>query len=276
MNPEFPIFIPTKGRYKTPLTIRAFGAIGVPFVAVIEKQEYDQYAEIVPKDRLLVLPHQNQGLIVTRNWIWDYAQHELKAPYFWTFDDNIRGFYRLHENIKYQCSSGTFLYVIEQFAQRWENLPICGMQYEFFAPRKQKCNPLIINTRIYSNMLIRSDAPYRNRLFYNDDTDLCLQVLKAGDCTVLFQSFLADKIQTMKLKGGMTDYYEQTDKRLQFARELQEAHPDVVKIVWKFHRWHHLVDYQPFKKNTLRLKPGIVIPDGPNNYGLILTREGQK
>jgi len=70
----------------------------------------------------------------------------------------------------------------------------------------------------------------------------------------------------------MTDYYEKTNKRRQFTEELQRAHPDVVRVVWKFGRWHHEVDYSPFRNNRLRLKPGVVIPEGINNYGMQLVR----
>lgn len=68
----------------------------------------------------------------------------------------------------------------------------------------------------------------------------------------------------------MTDYYERTNKRKEFAEELQRAHPDVVKIVWRYNRWHHHVDYRPFKKNRLKLKEGVSIPEGVNNYGMKL------
>lgn len=272
MNPSYPIFVPTKGRYDSLLTIKALEAIKVPYTAVIEKQEYANYAAVMDKRKLLVLPHQDQGLTITRNWIWDYAQNELKAPYFWTMDDNIRGFYRLNRNMKYRVDSGTFLKVMEDFTERYTNLYISGMQYEMFVPRKKKHNPVILNTRVYSNMLIKADIPFRNVTFYNDDTDLCLRVLKDGYCTLLFCAFLADKIQTMVTKGGMTDYYEKTNKRKQFAEELQRAHPDVVEVVWKYNRWHHKVDYSPFKHNKLILNPGVEIPVGVNEYGMKLVK----
>lgn len=270
MNPEFPVFVPTKGRYDSLLTIKAFELIRVPYMAVIEKQEYPNYSKVIDKSKILVLPHQNKGLTVTRNWIWDYAEKELKTDYFWTFDDNIRSFYRLHKNIKYRLDSGNFLYAIEQFSQRYSNLYISGMAYEMFAPRKRKHPPFIMNTRIYSNMFIKTKIPYRNRLFYNDDTDLCLQILKAGYCTCQFVAFLADKMHTMTVKGGMTDYYNKTNSRLEFAKELKNAHPDCVKITWKFGRWHHQVDYRPFKNNKLIRKIGIKIDPGVNNYGMKL------
>ena len=144
------------------------------------------------------------------------------------------------------------------------------MQYELFVPRKKITPPFLLNTRIYSNMLIKTDIPYRNELFFNDDTDLCLRVMKDKWCTFLFQAFLADKLPTMTVKGGMTDYYEKTDKRMEFAKALQEAHPDCVRVTWKFGRWHHQVDYSSFKKNKLKLKKGVLLTDEINNYNMEL------
>jgi len=216
------------------------------------------------------LPFQNKGLTITRNYIWDYAQYELKTPYFWTFDDNITDFYRLHNNIKWRFTTGIFLKIIEDFVERYENIYIAGMQYELFTPRLKKHPPFTLNTRVYSNMFIKTDIPFRNKLFYNDDTDLCLRVLKGGYCTILFYAFLADKKATMRVKGGNTDYYQKTDKRFEFAKELKRAHPDVVQIVWKFNRWHHKVDYNSFRNNRLRKKKNKIIPQGINNYGMEL------
>lgn len=270
MNPEFPIFVPTKGRYKTPYTINALESRHIPYTAVIEKQEYENYRDVVKTGQIIVLPHQNEGLTITRNWIWDYVEHELKSPYFWTIDDNIRDFYRLNHNIKYRTTSGSSFKVMEDFVQRYENVYIAGMNYEMFVPRKKKHPPIILNTRIYSNMLIKTKIPYRNMTFYNDDTDLCLRILKDGHCTMQFNVFLADKINTMKVKGGMTDYYEKTNKRREFAEELVAAHPDVTEIVWKYNRWHHKVDYSRFKYNKLIKRTDIELSTEPNEYGMKL------
>ena len=275
MQNRYPIFIPTKNRWKTPLTIRAFDRIGADYRIVIEEQQFREYSKIVPKERILILPHRDKGLTVTRNWIWDYAQ-EQGYKRFWTFDDNISEFYRLNRNIKWRCYSPTFLAVIEDWVERYENIPIAGMEYELFVPRKGKTDPFRLNTRVYSNMLILTQAKnpggefYRNECFYNDDTDLCLRVLKDGWCTVLFQAFLANKVASMSMKGGMTDYYEKTNKRLEFAQELVDKHPDVAKVVWKWNRWHHEVDYSGFQKNKLIRKEGLEISGGINNYGMVL------
>lgn len=269
MNPRWPIFIPSKGRADSRLTSKALDALGVPYLCVVEPQEADAYSEAMGgASKLLVLPFRDRGLVATRNWIWDYAA-ELGTPYFWTMDDNIKAFFRLNRNLKVPVSDGTIFAAAEDFTERYENVALSGFHYFMFASRKEKNPPVEFNTRVYSNMLIRTDIPYRNRGVYNDDTDLCLRILKDGWCTILFMAFLAEKSVTMTVKGGMTPLY-QGDGRLKMAQELQRAHPDVTKIVWKWGRWQHHVDYRPFKGNKLKLKAGVVIPDEPNEYGMKL------
>ena len=82
----------------------------------------------------------------------------------------------------------------------------------------------------------------------------------------------------MIMKGGNTDtIYNKGDNRLEFAQSLAEQHPDVVKVSWKFNRWHHQVDYSRFKKfNKLKLKEGITIEEGVNNFGMVLKRVANK
>lgn len=282
MLPKYPIFIPTKGRWESLYTIKSLEKIGVPYRAVIEQQEYDNYARAgVPESRLLVLPHQNQGLVVTRNWIWDYAL-ESGTPRFWTMDDNIQGFYRLNRNLKTPVADGTILRVIEEFTERYENVPIAGMNYFMFCKRKDYLPAFYLNTRVYSNMLIETDyrdphgKPYRNEGFYNDDTDLCIRVLKDGNCTILFNAFLIFKSTTMSVKGGMTPHYQsngerkEDDGRWRMAEELRQKHPDITTISHKFGRYQHHVDYSGFRRNKLKRKPGLAIPEGVNNYGMVL------
>ncbi len=275
MKTKYPIFIPSKGRHESPYTIRAFEQIGVLFHLVVQPQEYDRYAAVVRDPScIIVLPSEIDGLVPTRNWIWDYAQ-SLGTPRFWTFDDNIRQFYRFHKRKRIRCRDGVFLSALEDWTDRYANMAISGMQYSMFGTTKptKTLPPLLMNTRIYSNMLIKTDIPYRNRGIYNDDTDLCLRVLKDGWCTALFYAFLIDKLETMQVKGGNTPIY-QDDGRLKMAQSLQQQHPDVVKITQKWGRWQHQVDYRPFKKNALHLRPGVIVPKEPNNYGMILTRNG--
>jgi hypothetical protein len=143
-----------------------------------------------------------------------------------------------------------------------------------FAAQKTEMPPFVLNTRIYSCILIRNDIPYRWRGRYNEDTDLSLRALKDGWCTVLFNAFLARKQQTMTAKGGNTEeLYKlngQADGRLLMAQSLQQQHPDVVTITRKWGRWQHQVDYRPFKNNRLIRRPGVEIPQGVDDYGMVL------
>jgi hypothetical protein len=137
--------------------------------------------------------------------------------------------------------------------------------------------PYRLNTRIYSCILLKNSLPYRWRGMYNEDTDLSIRALKDGWCTMLFNSFLANKETTMRAKGGNTDeLYKQTNNRLEFAKSLHEQHPDVVDVVQKFGRWHHQVNYKPFKKNRLVKKGGLSIKQGVNNYGMVIKEYEEK
>jgi hypothetical protein len=105
----------------------------------------------------------------------------------------------------------------------------------------------------------------------NEDTELSIRMLKAGWCTVLFNAFLAKKIATMRMKGGNTDaFYAQGGTAVK-AQVLVDLHPDVARVVHKFQRWHHYVDYSGFTQQLIRA-PDVVLPDGPNEYGMRLYR----
>jgi len=278
MNPRYPVYVISKGRWELRPTVRALGRMGVPYWVVVEPQELEQYASVIDCSRLLVLPFCNlgQGSIPARNWVWEHAISEGHARH-WILDDNIWRFYRLNHNTKYQVKTGAAFVAIEDWTDRYSNVALAGMQYEMFAPRRKRHDPLRLNARVYSCILIQNEIPYRWRGRYNEDTDLSLRVLKDGWCTVLFTAFLANKPATMTMKGGNTESLYlldgQNDGRLLMAQSLRDQHPGVVTITRKWGRWQHQVDYRPFKNNKLRLKPGVVIPEGINEYGMRLVHK---
>ena len=168
--------------------------------------------------------------------------------------------------------------MVEKFIDRFENVGVAGMNYFMFIPRKDKIPPYTVNTRVYSNMLLNTKeknpdgTPFRNNLEYNDDTDLNIRMLKKGSCTIQFNAFNVDKATTMTTKGGITESYKKMESRKAISQLLVDAHPDCAKVVWKFDRWHHHVEYGKWKKNRLIKKPGIVVPEGINNYGMKLIK----
>lgn len=274
--PRYPIYVISKGRAESRLTSKALEAMAVPYRIVVEPQEYEEYAAGIQPSKILTLPFSNlgQGSIPARNWVWE---HSISNGNFrhWILDDNIRAFYRFNHNLKIPCGAGATFAAAEDFTDRYLNVPMSGMNYFMFVTRKSgNIPPFALNTRIYSCILLSNRIPHRWRGRYNEDTDLSLRLLKDGFCTILFNSFLAEKQPTMTMKGGNTESLYlldgQEDGRLEMARSLQRQHPDVVKIVRKWGRWQHSVDYRPFKSNKLQRRPGVEIPEGPNEYGMRL------
>lgn len=275
MNPKYPVYIISKGRHESRLTSKALEKMNVPYHIVIEPQEYNDYSSVIDEQKIFVLPFSNlgQGSIPARNWVWEHSI-QSGATFHWILDDNIRDFYRVNKNRIIKVSDGTTFRCIEDFVDRYKNIALAGMQYEMFVIRRKAILPVYVNARVYSCILIRNDMKYRWRGRYNEDTDLSLRVLKDGWCTVLFNAFPCKKTSTMLMKGGNTDKLyrqdESFDGRLEMAKSLYRQHPDVVKIVWKWRRWQHSVDYRPFRKNRLVKKDDVTIPDSVDNYGMKL------
>jgi len=277
MNTKYPIYIISKGRADTRFTSRTFEEMGVPYRIVIEPQEYDKYAAVIDPKKILVLPFSNlgQGSIPVRNWVWEHSISEGHKRH-WVMDDNIRYFYRLNRNKKVRVKDATILRAAEDFSDRYENVKMTGLNYAFFCPAELKRPPYYVNTRIYSCILLNNDIPHRWRGRYNEDTDLSLRILKDGYCTILFNAFLCGKMATMTMKGGNTEEVyaknqQEFDNRRTFAESLKAQHPDVVEITMKWGRWHHHVDYSVFR-HQLKLKDGLVIPKGVNEYGMTFRR----
>ena len=109
-----------------------------------------------------------------------------------------------NRNQKVEVLSGALFRAMEDFVDRFANVPIAGPNYDFFVPDQSRCYPEFnLNTRIYSCLLIDhhqiNHLRWRGR--YNEDTDLCLRALKEGWCQILFNTFLQKKIATMKMSG---------------------------------------------------------------------------
>jgi hypothetical protein len=272
MNPKYPIYVISKGRHNSCLTARELNMMNVSYKLVVEPSEADLYKGVAKE--IIVLPSDlsklEQGSIPVRNFVWE---HSLAGGHkrHWILDDNIEGFHRLNRNDKPKVTSGTIFRIAEDFVDRYKNIGIAGFNYYSFCKSTDCVPAFYLNTRIYSCILIDNSIPYRWRGRYNEDTDLSIRALKDGYCTVLFNAFLIGKVTTLRMKGGNTDtIYNTGDKRLAFAQSLQEQHPDVVRVTWKFNRWHHHVNYKPFKKNKLIMKPDVKLLGRTNEYGMKL------
>ena len=288
---KYPIFIISKGRWESRLTSKTLEEIGLDYKIVIEKSEYEQYSAVIDPKKILVLPEGFRdnpkwaipdksgrvgGGIPVRNWVWDYAR-EHKFERYWILDDNIRHFFRSHKNTRLRVYSSAPFRVIEDFVDRFENIDMAGMNYNFFVPVNVDRPAYILNTRIYSCILLKTDMNHTWKGRFNEDTNLSLDILKTGSCTFLLNAFSCGKAATHTMKGGNTEEIykvggQDFDNRREFAESLQEQHPDCVEIMSRWGRVHHLVNYDKFATNTPIPKPGIEVTKTPNEYGLKLVR----
>ena len=284
MNPKYPIYIVSKGRWDTRLTSKALERINVPYYIVVEAHERDQYAAVIEPQKVLVLPEKylkeydtcdevgearGKGPGAARNFCWEHSIG-MGFTRHWVMDDNIASFNRLNRNLMVKVTSGAIFRAAEDFVDRYHNVAIAGLNYDFFAKAKEPLPAFVMNTRIYSCLLIDNTLSMRWRGRYNEDTDLSLRVLKAGMCTVQFNAFLQEKATTQTMKGGNTDEFYAKEGTLPKSEMLAKLHPDVAEVVWRFNRWHHHVDYTPFKRNQLIRRDDVVISEGNNEYGMVL------
>ena len=286
-NPKYPLYIVSKNRADSRLTSKSLEMMNVPYHIVIEQFNYEEYSAVIDKSKILILPERyfdeydtfddlgrtkSTGPGAARNFVWD---HSTKRGYdrHWVMDDNIDMFYRLNKNLKVPVATGAIFRAMEDFVDRYENVAMAGPNYTMFCPRKQKMPPFILNTRIYSCNLIKNDTPYRWRGRYNEDTDLSLRMLKDGWCTVQFNAFLQNKINTQVIKGGNTKEFYAKEGTLPKSKMQVNMHPDVSRISWRFGRWHHYVDYKPFKGNKLIKKKDLKLKNKVNNYNMEINHQ---
>jgi hypothetical protein len=284
MKSKYPMYIVSKGRASSRLTSKALENMGLMYFIIVEAQEYEEYAKVIDPHKVLILPphyqrdyetcddvgeEKSKGPGPARNFAWDHSM-SLGHARHWVMDDNIASFQRLNRNLMVRCSTSVIFRCAEDFVDRYQNVYIAGFNYDFFVQSKEVHPPFIRNTRIYSCLLLQNDIPYRWRGRYNEDTDLSLRVLKDGHCTVQFNAFIQEKAQTQTLKGGNTEEFYAKEGTLPKSEMIAKLHPDCAKVVWKFNRWHHHVDYRRFKKNQFIKKEDVFIGEGVNNYGMKL------
>jgi hypothetical protein len=276
-NPAFPVYIPSKGRASKCITMRALDEMGVPYRVVVEEFERAAYTAALGASRVLVLDPEYQrrydtfdtlgmtksvGPGAARNFIWDHAISQ-GAAWHWVLDDNIHNFEQRTKRGRINVLDGTIFALMETFALRYTNVGMAGPTYRMFCPDATKRPPFTLNTRIYSCNLIRNDVPLRWRGRYNEDTDLSLRMLKSGWCTVLFNGFLQDKLATQTVGGGNTaDFYSREGTGPK-SKMLYAMHPDVVKVVKRYGRVHHHIDYAgEFSRLRLLRRDDLPAPTG--------------
>jgi len=284
VSPQAPIYVVSKGRSDRCLTSRALDRLGVSHSVIVEEPEFVDYTEALNASaQVIVLPPdykrdyetcddlgdtKGTGPGPARNFAWDHAA-DSGFRWHWVMDDNIARFHRLNRNLKVPVADGTMFAVMEDFADRYDNVGMVGPAYHGLTKQRDRLPPYVLNTRIYSCNLIRNDIPYRWRGRYNEDTDLSLRLLKAGWVTAQFNAFLQEKVMTGRVAGGNKAEFYAEEGTSAKSQMLADLHPDVAAVTWKFGRWHHQVDYSRFKANVPHRKPGVTVRDGVDDFGMV-------
>lgn len=251
---------------------------------VVEESQFTDYLNAFDGDRskLLVLDQaykrsyelcddlgltKSTGSGPARNFIWDHSISE-GHDWHWIMDDNIFYFFRANHNYRIEVLTPAYWLAMESFVLRYSNVAMAGPNYCMFSPRKTKVPPFVPNTRIFSCNLIRNDVPFRWRGRYNEDAILSLDMLKAGWCTILFNAYLQHKCPTQIMGGGNSAEFYFDEGTLPKSQMLVSVHPDVTRLVKKWGRWHHHVDYLSFRRNRLIKRDDFVMPTGPNEFNM--------
>ena len=251
---KYSIYIPSKGRAKSCITANMLQKDNIDFKIVVEPQDYKDYCNEYSKDKILKLPFSELGLGVypARNWIKEYSISK-KETFHWQLDDDLR-FLAFYTKGKHKIKPPSeILKAVENFSDRYKNIGITGVSSRGFAFSKNK--PFGLNQQVYCCILYRNELPYKWRC-KADDTDMSLQVLKGGWCTVNMNAFVFDsKVTGERTKGGnSTDVYN-NDGRLLRARHLKNLHPDLpIRITKKFGRTHQDLNqvWKLFKQPLVR------------------------
>ena len=264
--PQYPFYIPTRGRPQHQLTARKLLRAGITPTLVVEEAEHDAYAAANPDCRVLAWPqrymdeyertpeldpHPTTG--AAHNFAWDHAR-DAGFTHHWVMDDNILLFkYRTEKGKVLSYPGAKWFYWHEALMNRYQNLAgfSLGLGHTFGA------KPFSINTRLYCAVLYRNDLDrygIKWRRGLNDDTIVSLDILKTGYwCTAESHMLSMLKVGTSRMKripGGMTDFYADGG----FIRKAAEAvrcHPDCVKMVSRYGRVHHQIDYSQFKQRLI-------------------------
>ena len=223
----FPVYVLSAGRWKTATTPRQLRVSGIPFTMVVEPEELEHYQRAVPYASFVVLDQSKQGNAYARKKIQEHSE-SLEHEYHWQLDDNIAKFQIRRDGKNIAVSAIRVITGCEQFVRIHTNIAISGPAYSVWA--FGYADEMSLNRQAASCMLIKNHTGNYFRGIACVDTDLHMQMLTQGYCTMRFNRLLIDKMATGKLRGGCTDSDYVDKGREQACRDLVEHWPGSFKI----------------------------------------------
>jgi hypothetical protein len=278
-KPKYPIYVISYKRYqfKKILTINHLNNMKVEHFLVIEKQEQKDYENMIKKNilnysKLLIMEEKycnlKQGSKTVRNYVLNHSK-KYNHKKHWVLDDNINGFFRFNQNHLIRYEDGSFFTILEKLTDNFKNVFISGPEYSNYIQTVALNKPFVRITRVFSCILIdnkitdllNNDNVWR--LKYNEDVDLCLQVLQKQKSCLLFLPFVINKCSTGSTKGGNQNIYKNHTNegyklKYQCLKDQWQHINNLVKPKQLKRGLHHNVDYKHFTKHLkIELKENI-------------------
>jgi len=217
---------------------------------------FDWHEEVKTSDLLdnFGVEKMGSGAVPVRNATRKIAEKRGEARH-WQFDDDYVGFYRVNKDMKknHRIIDGKeFEYELNKIATfaykgKLANTGFCLGHEAFPSGAKQ------ISKRVFNAHNMPTDEnlfmKWRGRM--NDDLINALDVYKQGKREFAFKFMSLTLAPTQSEKGGNTDIYELsgTVRKTAYAVLIE---PKYTKLVIKFGRYHHKVDWNGITPKLIR------------------------
>ena len=217
--------------------------------------EFDWYDEITRTDTLDNFGFENMpsGAVPVRNATCDIARSRGELRH-WQLDDDYNAFYRIIPGtFKKKRMNGQELYEvlteISEFAHK------CGLQNAGIAlgtieshPRKKKT----FSRRVFNAHNLPTDPKlftrWRGRM--NDDLINAIETYRNGGFEMLFKYANLTMMTSQQEAGGLTELYRKEGTVRKTAYPVLLA-PQAVKLVVRFGRYHHRVNWDLLSPKVL-------------------------
>jgi hypothetical protein len=197
-----PVYVPSRERAGDSTTISGFLRDGVAFHIVVRSAEFEVYKAAYPGVSVLATTWNGIGL--TRRWILQRARASALQR-IWIVDDDLEEpRTRAHFGAPYTFVPwGEWLAAVEDLTAHPAYAAASGMNRQYAWPE----DSAIQNKRVGYAVCIRTDGPWDYWPFLHEDTDMCLQILRAGRRTIKLPQYTYQTLTMGKIGGGCAKDY---------------------------------------------------------------------
>lgn len=224
---KYKIYIPSKGR---PTTVKTSKTLeGLNYILVVEPQDYDEYIKVYPRNQVLRLDKNDQGLAYVRNFIKKYST-DIGEEHHWQMDDDIEHFkIRKQGAVKNQVVSPILaISIVEECHNKYINVAISGICADAFAFSKRYA--VHKNRLTYQCVLVSNNNNFEWDIGGVEDWHYTFTVLEHGQCTLAFHHIMTQTSPTMQNLGGSTGIHFAGDKRRLLYQEFIQRWPNKFKL----------------------------------------------